>query len=73
MKRLAISFVVAARDNRLSDKDAQAIAVECVRAYRERLRKLSKMSPLEVWYDHLDAQMIVDMAPNEKSKETAFS
>ncbi|PTT98713.1 DUF2252 domain-containing protein, partial [Pseudomonas sp. HMWF031] len=42
VKRLAISFAVAARDNRLSDKDARAIAVESVRAYRERLRKLSR-------------------------------
>lgn len=69
VKRLAISFVVAARDNRFSDKDAQAIAVQCVRAYRERLRKLSKMSPLDVWYDRLDAQTIIDMAPNAKIKK----
>lgn len=69
VKRLAISFVVAARDNQLSDNDAQAIAAECVRAYRERLRKLSKMSPLEVWYDRMDAQMIIDMAPNAKIKK----
>lgn len=26
------------------------------------------MSPLEVWYDHLDAQTIIDMAPNAKIK-----
>lgn len=69
VKRLAISFAVAARDNRLSDKDARAIAVECVRAYREYLRKLSKLSPLTVWYDRLDAQTIIDMAPNAKVKK----
>lgn len=69
IKRLAISFVVAARDIQLSDKDAQAVAVECVRAYRRRLRKLSKMSPLQVWYDRLDAQMIIDMAPNAKIRK----
>ena len=50
------SFVVAARDNRHSDKEARDAAVECVRAYREHLRECSKMSPLEVWYDRLDAQ-----------------
>jgi uncharacterized protein (DUF2252 family) len=69
VKRLAISFAVAARDNRLSDKDARAIAVESVRAYRERLRKLSRMSPLDVWYDRLDAQSIVDMAPNSETRK----
>jgi len=69
VKRLAVSFVVAARDNRLTDKQAQAAAVECVRAYRVRLRECSKMSPLEVWYDRLDAQTIIDMAPNAKFRK----
>lgn len=69
VKRLAVSFAVAAQDNKLSDQDAQAIAVESVRAYRERLRELSKMSPLEVWYDRLDAQAIIDMAPNKKIRK----
>ena len=69
VKRLAVSFVVAARDNRLTDKEAQAAAVECVRAYRVRMRECSKMSPLEVWYDRLDAQTIIDMSPNAKFRK----
>ena len=69
VKRLAVSFVVAARDNQLTDKQAQAAAVECVRAYRVRLRECSRMSPLEVWYDRLDAQTIIDMAPNAKIRK----
>jgi len=67
--RLAVSFVVAARDSHLTDKQAKGAAVECVRAYRVRLRECSKMSPLEVWYDSLDAQTIVDMAPNAKIRK----
>ncbi|MFO0914182.1 MAG: DUF2252 domain-containing protein [Pirellulales bacterium] len=66
VKRLAVSFVAAVRDIQLTDKQAQAAAIESVRAYRERLRELSKMSPLDVWYDRLDAQTIIDMAPNAK-------
>ncbi|MCY1395218.1 hypothetical protein D3C76_429430 [compost metagenome] len=69
VKRLAISFVVAARDNRLTDKEARGIAVKCVCAYREGLRKFSKMGPLEVWYDRLDAQAIIDMAPNAQIRK----
>jgi uncharacterized protein (DUF2252 family) len=69
VKRLAVSFVVAARDNHLADKEAQAAAVECVRGYRVRLRECSQMSPLEVWYDRLDAQTIIDMAPNAKIRK----
>ena len=69
IKRLAVSFAVAVRDCQLSDKQAQAAAAECARAYRERLRELSQMSPLEVWYDRLDAQTIIEMAPNTKIRK----
>lgn len=69
VKRLAVSFVVAARDIKLTDKQALDAAIECVRAYRERLRECSKMSPLDVWYDRLDAQTIIDMAPDAKIRE----
>jgi hypothetical protein len=71
VKRLAISFAVAARDNRLSDKDARAIAVESVRAYRERLRKFSKMSPLDVWYDRLTPKRSSTWHPMLKSRNSA--
>jgi uncharacterized protein (DUF2252 family) len=69
VKRLAVSFAVAVRDIQLGDKRAQAAAIQCVRAYRERLREFSKMSPLDVWYDRLDAQTIIDMAPDAKIRE----
>jgi uncharacterized protein (DUF2252 family) len=64
VKRLGVSFAVAARDNRHSDKDARDAAIECVRAYREHLRDYSKKSPLEVWYDRLDIQTLTKKAPN---------
>lgn len=66
VKRLAASFAVAVRDIKLSDKKAEAAAIECVRAYRVGLREFSKMSPLEVWYDRLDAQSIIDLAPSDE-------
>ncbi|MGZ8238378.1 MAG: DUF2252 domain-containing protein [Methylobacter sp.] len=69
IKRLAASFAVAARDERHSNKEAQAVAVECARAYREHLREYSKMNPLEVWYDHLDADTLIAMAPDEKIRK----
>lgn len=69
IKRLAVSFAVATRDINLSDHHAEAAAIECVRAYRERLREFSKMSPLDVWYDRLDAEKIIEMAPNARIRE----
>lgn len=69
LKRLAASFVVAARDADHSDDDARDAAVECVRAYREHMREYSKMSPLELWYDRLDEETLIAMAPDEEARE----
>ena len=69
VKRLAASFVVAARDNGHSDEEARDAAIECVRAYREHLRDYSKMSPLELWYDRLDEETLIAMAPDEEARE----
>jgi uncharacterized protein (DUF2252 family) len=69
LKRLAVSFAVAARDNRLSDARAREAVQECVCSYREHLREYSRMSPLEVWYARLDMDTIIAMAPDEKAKK----
>ena len=73
LKRLAVSLAVAARDSKLSDADAREIVLECVCAYRERLREYSRMSPLEVWYTRLDMESIIAMAPDEKAKQVRKS
>jgi uncharacterized protein (DUF2252 family) len=70
LKRLAVSFAVAARDNGRPDGEARDAAVACVRAYREHLRDCSKQSPLEVWYEKLDAQTLIDQAPDAKARKT---
>ena len=69
LKRLAVSFVVAARDSRHSDKEARAAAIQCVRAYREHLRACSKMSPLDVWYERLDAEDLIEMSPDAEERK----
>lgn len=69
LKRLSVSFVVAARDNRHSDKEARAAAIECVCAYREHLRDCSKKSPLDVWYECLDAETLIEMAPDAAARK----
>ncbi len=69
LKRLAVSFVVAARDARHSDKEARATAIECVRSYRKHLRTCSRMSPLDVWYDRLDADDLIEMSPDAEARK----
>ena len=50
VKRLVASFVLAARSNGLSDAAGRDAAIACARSYRERLRDVAEMSPLEAWY-----------------------
>lgn len=67
IKRLVVSFAVAARDGGATDARARKIAIACARGYREQLRHFSKMKPLEVWYSRLDAQTLLDTAPDAKA------
>jgi len=69
VKRLGASFVLAGRDNRCSDHEAADAAVACARAYRKHMRECSKKSPLEVWYERIDMQNLIDQAPDAKAKK----
>ena len=73
VKRLAASFVVAARDNQISDAKARDIATACVRSYREHLREYSRMSPLEVWYARMDVDYLIETAPDAAARKTTRS
>jgi uncharacterized protein (DUF2252 family) len=70
LKRLAVSFAIAGRDNGLSNAENRKVVLECARAYREHLHQYSRMSPLEVWYTRLDIETIIAMAPDEQTKKT---
>jgi uncharacterized protein (DUF2252 family) len=60
VKRLATSFVIAARNNGLSEKRAEEAVLTCVRSYREHMAEFSEMRALDVWYHRLDADKLVD-------------
>src|SRR5215470_7344496 len=59
VKRLAASFVVACRDNALSDGTARDTAMTCVRTYREAMAQFGELRTLELWYQALDADDLV--------------
>jgi uncharacterized protein (DUF2252 family) len=69
VKRLGASFAVAARDNHYSDEVVRDAAIACARAYREHMRECSKKSPLEVWYERLDMQALIEQAPDAKTRK----
>ncbi len=54
VKRLAASFVVAARSRRMNDRRARGLALAACRAYRERMAVLARMGPLQVWRARID-------------------
>ncbi len=39
-----------------------------MRAYREHLRKCSRRRPLEVWYESLDAETLIEAAPDAEER-----
>jgi uncharacterized protein (DUF2252 family) len=62
VKRLAASFVLAARSLGLSDATARDAAMICAREYREGMSRFSTMSPLSTWYARMtDADFIAGL------------
>src|SRR5215468_3030489 len=53
LKRLAASVAVAALAAGSSKKRARAMAATTVAAYRERIRALAELSPLEIWHSKI--------------------
>ncbi|QRY64865.1 DUF2252 domain-containing protein (plasmid) [Ensifer sp. PDNC004] len=62
VKRLATSFVLAARVNGHTESDARETAIACAHAYRKHLARYSKMHPIDVWYSHITAENLFDLA-----------
>ena len=68
LKRLVASFVLAARNNGLSDAAGRDAAVACAASYRERLREYAEMSPLDVWYARITHRDLIETVPDKKVK-----
>jgi uncharacterized protein (DUF2252 family) len=68
VKRLAASFVVACRDNGLSDAMANDAAMTCVRSYRESMAEFSQLKTLELWYRSLSAEELLGELPAKLRK-----
>lgn len=68
LKRLATSFVLASRHNGFSKTAIRKSALVVAKNYRKYMAEFSTMSPLEVWYAHLDVETILASAKNPKTK-----
>jgi uncharacterized protein (DUF2252 family) len=54
LKRLAASVAVAGLDAKFPSKRAHAAAAATVEAYRLHMRRLAKLSPLEIWHSRME-------------------
>jgi uncharacterized protein (DUF2252 family) len=59
LKRLAASFVIASRDNGLSESDAKDATLRCARSYREHMSEFSKMNVLDLWYHAVEIETMI--------------
>ncbi|HEY1868791.1 MAG TPA: DUF2252 domain-containing protein [Candidatus Cybelea sp.] len=69
VKRLATSFILAARENGLGSGIARDVTVACARAYRKGIREFSKIDALTIWYAKLRVQdFLKQLPPNERAR-----
>ncbi len=69
VKRLAVSFAVAARCRGLADKHAAGLAGEVCRAYRERMGELTRMAPLDAWRARIEVAEVLATIGDRKLRE----
>ena len=60
VKRLAVSMLVAARDNGFKAKEQHRIVLDTVGRYRAAMSEFAAMSNLDVWYAHLDIESTLE-------------
>ncbi|HEY1177900.1 MAG TPA: DUF2252 domain-containing protein [Phytomonospora sp.] len=54
VKRMAASFMIAARNNGFAAADARAVTRASVASYRQAMASFAQMGTMEVWYARLD-------------------
>jgi uncharacterized protein (DUF2252 family) len=67
IKRLAVSLVIAARQNGFTDKQRRTIVTAMTRSYRQSMRRLAAIGNLDVWYTK------IDMEPRRRSSPNAYT
>jgi uncharacterized protein (DUF2252 family) len=70
VKRLAVSMLIAARDNGFGAKDQERIVLGTVAGYREAMAEFAAMSNLAVWYSHLEVESaLAELGPQLKPSQ----
>jgi uncharacterized protein (DUF2252 family) len=59
VKRLAVSMLIAARNNDYAVKDQDQVVLDTVEAYRSAMADFAAMKNLDVWYAHLEIESVL--------------
>jgi uncharacterized protein (DUF2252 family) len=59
IKRLAVSLMVAGRENGFTAKECEQAVLDTVAEYRSAMSRFAAMKNLDVWYAHLDVDAIL--------------
>jgi uncharacterized protein (DUF2252 family) len=70
VKRTAASIVVAARNAKIDEDDAQEAAALALRVYREKMHEFAYRGYLDTWYSHTEADVFLEMV-DKKHRKTA--
>ncbi|MFJ3284682.1 DUF2252 domain-containing protein [Streptomyces sp. NPDC086669] len=70
VKRLAASFVIAARANGFDAREQAEAVRACVSAYRTRMREFAGMRTLDIWYAQDDADRMRALLASAMNKQT---
>jgi hypothetical protein len=66
LKRLVASVAVAALAEQFSRKKARAATAATVKAYRTHMRRLSKLSPIEIWRSKIELTQEVEQFDDQQ-------
>jgi uncharacterized protein (DUF2252 family) len=69
VKRLAVSFVVAGRENGFDAAECREATQATVASYRQRMAEFSKMGELEVWYSRVSVEEVQSLLSDAKPKK----
>lgn len=73
VKRLAASFVMAARSNGFTAEDQTASVLACLRSYREHMAEFAEMSALDTWYYRVDVKALLKDVRDKKMRKLGKS
>lgn len=59
VKRLAVSMLIAARDNGFARGDQERIVLDTVRQYRLAMREFAALSNLQVWFSRIEIEPLL--------------